>query len=44
MKKYEMLEMKVIFFFEQDIITNSTSENADDLGGWNTDWFAKGNG
>ena len=43
MKKYEMLEMKVIFFFEQDIITNSTSENADYLGGWNIDWFAKGN-
>ena len=42
MKKYEMLEMKVIFFFEQDIITNSTSENDDDLGGWNNDWFAKG--
>ena len=44
MKKYEMLEMKVIFFFEQDIITNSTSESADDLGGWNNDWFANGNG
>ena len=43
MKKYEMLEMKVIFFFEQDIITNSTSEAADDLGGWNNDWFAQGN-
>lgn len=42
MKKYEMLEMKVIFFFEQDIITNSTSENTDDLGGWNNDWFTKG--
>ena len=24
MKKYEMLELKVIFFYEQDIITNST--------------------
>ena len=44
MKKYEMLEMKVLFFFEQDIITNSTSESADDLGGWNSDWFAQGNG
>ena len=43
MKKYEMLAMKVIFFFEQDVITNSTSENADDLVGWNNDWFAKGN-
>ena len=44
MKKYEMLEMKVVFFFEQDIITNSTSESADDLGSWNNDWFAQGNG
>ena len=44
MKKYEMLEMKVVFFFEQDIITNSTSESADDLGGWDKDWFAQGNG
>ena len=44
MKKYEMLEMKVVFFFEQDIITNSTSESADDLGGWDNDWVAQGNG
>ena len=43
MKKYETLAMKVIFFFEQDVITNSTSENVDDLGGWNNDWFTKGN-
>ena len=43
MKKYETLEIKVVFFFEQDIITNSSSENADDLGGWNNDWFAKSN-
>ena len=42
MKKYEMLEMEVIFFFEQDIITNSTRETADDFGGWDNDWFAKG--
>ena len=44
MKKYEMLELKVVFFFEQDIITNSTSESADDLGCWDNDWFAQGNG
>jgi len=44
MKKYEMLEMKVVFFFEQDIITNSPSESADDLGGWDNDWFVQGNG
>ena len=44
MKKYEMLELKVIFFYEEDIITNSTGESADDLGGWDNDWFAQGNG
>ena len=43
MKKYEMLEMKVVFFFEQDIITNSTSETADDFGSWNDEWFAQWN-
>ena len=44
MNKYEMLELKVIFFFGQDIITNSTSESDDDLGGWDNVWFAQGNG
>ena len=43
MKKYEILELEVIFLLEQDIITNSKTESADDLGGWNNDWFAKGN-
>lgn len=43
MKIYEVLEIKFIFFFGQDIITNSQSESADDLGGWNDDWFAQGN-
>ena len=44
MKKYEALELEIIFFFKQDIITNSPTENADDLGGWDPDWFAQGNG
>ena len=44
MKNYEELAIKVIFFFEQDVITNSKNENADDLGGWDNDWFAQGNG
>lgn len=44
MKKYEGLEMEWIFFFEQDIITNSPSESDDDLGGWNDGWFTQGNG
>ena len=43
MKKYEMLEMEVVFFFEQDVIANSTSESADDLGGWNNGWFSQNN-
>ena len=44
MKKYELLDIEVVFFLEQDIITNSIGESADDLGGWNSDWFGKGNG
>lgn len=42
MYKYEGLFIKVIYLQEQDIITNSTSgENADDMGGWNDEWFKK---
>jgi hypothetical protein len=42
MYKYEELFIKVIYLQEQDIITNSTfGENADDLGGWNNDWFTQ---
>ena len=37
MKPYEMPDVKIIFFISQDIITNSQSETADDLGGWNSD-------
>ena len=39
MQKYKALEIEVLFFFERDIITKSQSEPADDLGGWNSDWF-----
>lgn len=39
MKNYEILDMEVIWFSVQDIITNSQNEDADDLGGWNNDWF-----
>ena len=44
MGKYEELKIKIIFFFNLDIITNSTSESADDLGEWNSDWFAQPKG
>lgn len=43
MKKYEELEIKISFYFNRDIITNSPGEYADDLGGWNDDWFASKN-
>ena len=43
MKIYKELEIGISFFLEQDIITSSNNESADDLGGWNSDWFAKGN-
>ena len=39
MEKYEELKIKITFFFNSDVITNSTSESADDLGEWNSDWF-----
>jgi hypothetical protein len=39
MKPYKMPDVKIIFFISQDIIANSQSETADDLGGWNSDWF-----
>lgn len=43
MKKYKDLEIELLFFQPQDIITNSPSESADDIGGWNSDWFASWN-
>lgn len=44
MKQYEELIIKVVVLSMQDIITNSRSEEADDLGGWNDEWFSKTNG
>lgn len=43
MKEYEKLDIKVVFFEDKDIITISKNDAADDLGGWDSDWFAKNN-
>ena len=43
MKKYETLEINLLFFFDQDVLTSSSDENADDLGSWDNDWFVQGN-
>ena len=37
MKQYQDLEIKIAWFTMQDVVR--TSENADDLGGWNSGWF-----
>ena len=34
----------IIFFENNDVITNSKNDAADDLGGWNSDWFTQNNG
>ena len=44
MQEYEKIDIKVIFFENNDVITNSMNDAADDLGGWNSDWFAQNNG
>ena len=44
MKRYKELAIKVVVFSLQDIITNSQSEAADDLGEWNDEWFSNRNG
>ena len=41
---YEELVIKIIWFSQQDVVTLSNDEAADDLGGWNSGWFSKGNG
>lgn len=41
MGKYEELKIRIIVFFNSDIITDSISESADDLGEWNNDWFVQ---
>ena len=44
MQEYEKIEIQVIFLDNHDIITNSKNDDADDLGGWNNDWFTQNNG
>ena len=39
MKMYEEPKAEVIFFYEENIVSASAGEEADDLGGWNKDWF-----
>ncbi len=45
MGEYQDVQVKVLLFIADDMIRTS-SENADDLGNWNGDWFSKteGNG
>ena len=44
MKEYEKMVIKVIFFENNDVITNSKNDAADDLGCLNSDWFTQNNG
>ncbi len=43
MKKneYKELVLRLLFLEEQDVITASSDDAADDMGGWNDDWFKK---
>ncbi len=43
--EYESPYCKIFFMQEQDIIADSSFsvEEADDLGGWNNNWFANKN-
>lgn len=44
MKRYQELEINVISFILQDIVTASIgAESVDDLGNWNQDWFPANN-
>lgn len=45
--QYESPFLDIVLLQTQDIITNSSSvnsESADDLGGWNDNWFPQNNG
>ena len=42
--QYESPFLDTVLLQMQDIITNSSSESADDLGGWNDNWFPQNNG
>lgn len=44
MEKYEKVDITVVFFENIDVLTNSKNSDADDFGGWNSDWFAQNNG
>ena len=44
MQKYEKIDIKIIVFESNDVITNSKNDVEDDLGGWNNDWFTQNNG
>ena len=44
MQKYEKIDIKIIVFENNDVIANSKNDAADDLGGWNIDWFTQNNG
>jgi hypothetical protein len=44
MQGYEKIDIKIIVFENNDVITNSRNDAADDLGGWNSDWFTQNNG
>jgi hypothetical protein len=43
MKKneYKELVLRLLFLEEQDVITASSDDSADDMGSWNDDWFKK---
>ena len=43
MKKhqYETLELRIRLLEDQDVITLSGEDAADDIGGWNDEWFKK---
>lgn len=43
MQGYEKIDIKIIVFESDDVITNSQNESADDFGQWNDGWFAKNN-
>lgn len=47
MKKnlFESLRLEIIKWEEEDIVTasESSSEGADDIGGWHDNWFGGGN-
>lgn len=43
MQKYEKIDIKIIVFENNDVITNSKNDSTDDFGKWNDGWFVKNN-